>query len=586
MSEKKEKLALKILWVMTALVCVKSIFTDFGPDSAYQVAMSYRHLCGDAMLLQMWEPHQTSIFVNDLLMGLYHLIVPSYAGVVLYLQICGTAAFGLLGWYVYRTVAGQASGKVALAGSNQASGKVALAGSGQTSGKVALAGSNQASTGSVAGAAGLTDQFTGQALWMFLLVFRAKQTPFPEFANLEIGFSVLTFCFLLRFFRQQDKLRYLILAGISVALQALSYPSCVLSAVAVVILLFVYTKHRWKNCLVFLGTEAVLGLSYLGYFLIKLGFSTFTLVIRNVFLSDTHSTFRFGGYWTGFAIVMGAVAGCVLVAVLIRKRVGTVSAALFLLLELVMLALQRKTGIDWNCSIYVLPVVMILLAALGFKKASGGERQVWVTGMALSAASFFATMLLTDLGMITIVAYLVLGGMVSLIFFKHLFKDDKCVIFMVLLIILVHRGLVVWGIGNTNGRVQTIWEVQNVIRGGPAVGVVCDHVTKQQAIWTIEDFQKYLKPEDKIFFVGGELMDSLTYLYAGTEISNYSTIDTPQYNACLEEYLKLNPEKEPTVVAVSSWFGASNVPEDSWIMQWVNERYELVADGCYWRFYR
>ena len=151
MSEKREKIALRILWILTALACVKSIFTDFGPDSAYQVAMSYRHLRGDAMLLQMWEPHQTSIFVNDLLMGLYHLIVPSYAGVVLYLQVCGTVAFGLLGWYAYRTVTGTGSGTVAAAGSGQAS-----------------------STGS---AAGIADKFTGQALWMFLLVFRAKKTP-------------------------------------------------------------------------------------------------------------------------------------------------------------------------------------------------------------------------------------------------------------------------------------------------------------------------------------------------------------------------------------------------------------------------
>lgn len=571
MSEKKERIALKILWILTILACVKSVFTDFGPDSAYQVAMSYRHLRGDAMLLQMWEPHQTSIFVNDLLMGLYHLVVPSYAGVVLYLQVCGTLAYGLLGWYVFRTVTRCGS-------ASQASGAGAAdLGSGIDADKMI--------------GTGLADRFTGQALWMFLLVFRAKQTPFPEFANLEIGFSILTFCFLLRFFRRQDKLHYLILAGVSVALQVLSYPSCVLSAVAVVILLFAFSKHKWKNCLVFVGTEAVLGLSYLAYFLAKLGFSTFALVIRNVFLSDTHSTFRFGGYWTGFAVMAGAMAGCTALAALVRKGVskfslGTISATIFLILELVMLALQRKTGIDWNCSIYVLPVALVLLAIFGYGKASGEERQVWVTGMALSAASFFATMLLTDLGMITIAAYLVLGGMVSLLLIKHVFKDDKHVIFMILLIVLVHRGLVVWGIGNTNGRVQTIWEVQNVIRGGPAVGVVCDHVTKQQAIWTIEDFQKYLSPEDKVLFVGGELMDSLTYLYTGAEISNYSTIDTPQYNACLDEYLALNPEKTPTVVVVSSWFGASNVPEDSWIMQWVNARYELVADGCYWRFYR
>ena len=572
MSEKREKLTLRILWVLTALVCLKSIFTDFGPDSAYQVAMSYRHLRGDAMLLKMWEPHQTSIFLNDLLMGLYHLIVPSYAGVVLFLQVCGTLLFGLLGWFVYRTL----TSEVAV---DEGSGSSRI------------------------------DSFTGQVLWMFLLVFRAKQTPFPEFANLEIGFSVLAFCFFIRFFRQQEKIGYLLLSGVSIALQVLCYPTCVLSAAAAVVLLFLFTKRKWKNCLIFLGTEAVLGAMYLGYFLIRLGGSTLFTVIRNIFLSDTHSTFRFGGYWTGFGIMAGSVVGCILAAAVVRAvakailiaragsggaeanacrvpSLGTLSAVIFLVLEVLMVAFQRRMGVDWNCSIYVLPVVLIVLALLGYRRANVGERQIWITGMALSAASFLATMFLTDLGMITIVAYLVLGGMVSLVLFRHLFKDDKRVIIVILFVVLVHRGLVVWGIGNTNGRVQTIWEVQNVIRGGPAVGVVCDHVTKQQALWTMEDFHKFLEPEDKIFLVGEDLMDSLTYLYAGTEISNYSTIDTPQYNTCLEEYLRLNPDKEPTVVAVSSWFGASNVPEDSWIMQWVNARYELVADGCYWRFYR
>jgi|GEM_PF-1317567 hypothetical protein len=589
MSKKSEDLIRKGLWILTILVCIKSIFTDFGADSAYQVAMSYRHLQGDAMLREMWEPHQTSIFLNDFLMGLYHLIVPSYTGVVMYLQLCGTLLYGLLGWLTYRTVKD------------------------------------------------VTSSFVGQAIWMFLLVFRAKQTPFPEFANLEIGFSILSFCLLLRFFKAQEKWQYPVLLGITTFLQALSYPSCVLCAIPVVFLFFLKTQKKWRNSLLFLGTAGVCGICYLAYFLVRLGSETFLLAIRNIFLSDTHSSFKFSGYWTGFGIMTGAALGSVLVAAVIlwiigmmrksdtkqagsrstasgnnagegsgmegkavgegsgvsgkgageaKLTLGTLSVGVFLVLELVMLALQRKTGIDWNCSIYVLPVILILLAGFGYRKATEEERRIWLTGVLLSAGSFFATLLLTDLGMITITAYLVLGGGVSLLLLQHVMKNDKYVITMLLLLVFLHRGLVVWGIANTNDRVHVIWEVQNIIRSGPAVGVVCDHVSKAQALWTIEDFEAYIQPEDKVLFIGEELIDPMVFLYAKAEISNYSTIDTPQYNECLEEYLRLNPEKEPTLVAISSWFGTPNVAEDTWIMQWVNARYELAEDARYWRFYR
>ena len=86
--------------------------------------------------------------------------------------------------------------------------------------------------------------------------------------------------------------------------------------------------------------------------------------------------------------------------------------------------------------------------------------------------------------------------------------------------------------------------------------------------------------------VGPEMIDPLVYLYAGAEISNYSTIDTPQYGEALEEYFALNPDKEPTLVAVSSWFGTPNVTDDTYIMQWVNARYELSVDARYFRLYR
>ncbi len=118
------------------------------------------------------------------------------------------------------------------------------------------------------------------------------------------------------------------------------------------------------------------------------------------------------------------------------------------------------------------------------------------------------------------------------------------------------------------------------------MGIVCDHVTKNQSLMNERDFGELVNEDDKIFIVGGELIDPMDFLLTGCEISNYSTIDTPQYNESLEEYLALNPEKKPTVIAVSCWYGNLMVPEDSYIMGWVEENYVPVADGDYYRFYR
>ena len=51
-------------------------------------------------------------------------------------------------------------------------------------------------------------------------------------------------------------------------------------------------------------------------------------------------------------------------------------------------------------------------------------------------------------------------------------------------------------------------------------------------------------------------------------------------------YFEINPGKEPTVVAVKCWFGNLDISPDSFIMKWVEEGYEKIGDGSYFRFYR
>ncbi len=549
-----EKTIISIAWILAVLVCVKSIFTDFGADNAYQVAMSYRHLMGDRMFLQMWEPHQMSILINDLLMAVYHLIVPTYTGVVIFLQICGTLMFAGAGYAIYRTVKG------------------------------------------------VTGEFTAHLMWIFFVIFRAKQTPFPEFANYEILFSALAFCALVKYLRARKKpvsVLLLVLIAALIFLQTISYPTCLLSVVAVIVLLCVGKtplKIKLRDCLIFAGFLGVMGSVFADYFVFSIGFDNLIKSFKNIFYSDTHSTMKFGSYWTGFVYALIGLAASLILGAVIhfivgRNRLGRVSypatcACVALAMEVVLILLPRKTGIDWNCSFFIIPTVMILMGSFMYVKMNENERMIWMTGVCMSAASFVATLILTDLGIITIIAYLVLGGVVSFIPLKYICRDHRVVAFLTVLLVLFHRGMVVWGYGNTNSRVMLVTESQNIIRSGPAVGIICDHVTKNQAKMNQIDFKNNINADDKLFIIGGELIDPIDFVLAGCEVANYSTIDTPQYNESLEEYLKINPDKKPTVIAVSCWYGQLMVPEDSYIMQWVEENYTPVADGDYYRFYR
>ena len=100
----KTGIIIKILWILAVLVSIKTIFTDFGGDNAYSMAMSYRHITGDRMFLEMWEPHQTSIFLTDILMWVYGLVVPSFTGVAVYLQVCGTLFFALIAVFLFKAI--------------------------------------------------------------------------------------------------------------------------------------------------------------------------------------------------------------------------------------------------------------------------------------------------------------------------------------------------------------------------------------------------------------------------------------------------------------------------------------------------
>lgn len=547
--KKKADKLIVLLWVAVVLASIKSIFTDTGFDNAYTVAMSYRHLNGDGMFQQMWEPHQTSIFFTDICMWLYHLVMPSYTGVMVYLQICGTLFFGVLCIFLYRLLKD------------------------------------------------ITGKQIAHLACIFLFMFRAKQTPFPDFANLQIGFSVLVFLCLVKFLNNQQKRVYLSMAAVFLCLEILSYPSCLLAYIPVVLILFFKSEKRWKNIGLFTAVCGVIGLGYVGYFIIKIGISQFIKNIGNIFYSDSHSNDYISMYSYFYGIMLGIcwIIASAAIAWVIRRIAYAiwkrsveflpVFGLIMLISEIVMLFTQKKTGLDWTCTFYILPVVLMLLGLAGYKKMEEQEKTIWLTGMLLSIASFAATWLLTDLGLITIVSYMVLGGVVSFLPIRHMREQAVLFLLAVCATVTVHRGLVVWGYAN-RGNIRMVQDVVNIVRSGPSMGVVCDYMTYYLITYDREDHKQFVQTDDSFLIVGGSLIDSMEFLLTDADISNYSTIDTPIYNERMLEYFKLYPEKEPTVIAVSCWYGEMMVDPNSWVMKWIDENYKTVGDGRYWRYYR
>lgn len=547
--EKHKKKCIFLLWAAVVLASIKSILTDTGFDNAYTVAMSFRHLKGDGMFEQMWEPHQTSIFFTDLFMWIYHFFVPSYTGVMIYLQIIGTLFFVIIGIMLYRLLKE------------------------------------------------ITGSDIAQLATMFFIMFRAKQTPFPDFANLQIAFSTLLFLCLISFVREQQKKGYLCLAAIFLCLEILSYPSCLLAYIPAVLILFLKTKERWKNIGLFTGVCALFGGIYVGYFVCKTGLQNFLRNLTNIFYSDSHSGEAFVSLWNYFYGIVTAVSWVILCAAftwlllwalrkVLKKKVDffAVYGVVLFMSEFAFLFLQKRTGLDWTCTFYIIPALLMALSCFSYRDLDEQEKTIWLTGNLLALCSFLSTWLLTDLGLITMVSYMVLGGVVSLAALRHRKKQIEIFLLAACALVTMHRGLVVWGYAN-KGNIWMVQDVDTIVRSGPSVGVVCDYMTYYQITCDKEDHDQFVAPEDSLLLVGGWLIDPMEFLLTDADISNYSTIDTPVYNEKLLDYFELYPEKKPSVVAVSCYYGQMQVKEDSWIMKWINENYEMAGDGRYWRYY-
>ena len=227
MSNKMWKSVKLILLLGTVMAALKLIFVDYTLDEEYQIVMAYRNLIGDHLFKQMWEPHQTSAFFCSGLIWLYTAVTGTTTGVILFLRFVTLGIQVLLGYWVYRTLKR------------------------------------------------LLEKDYAFLLALLYVNIVPKNIQIPEFSNMQLWFLTVSVLAVMEYYVVRDKWWLLVLAGVSLAGEVLTYPTCViLFPFFLIYLLCKSGKNKWRDVLILTGTCALCG----GIWLL--------LVFRNVSLEE------------------------------------------------------------------------------------------------------------------------------------------------------------------------------------------------------------------------------------------------------------------------------------------------------------
>ena len=565
--------SIKCKWIYALLVLLATgcgviwSVTNVGYDGEYQIAMAYRLMKGDKLFLEMWEPHQTSAIFPAFLMWIYVKLFRTTTGIVLYLQICGIAIRGGIAVLLYRVLGRNLERPVAF----------------------------------------------GAALLYFMI--SPKDYALPEFANMQVWFSALLFCCLLKYLEKKKRF-YLISAAVCLCCEVLAYPSCAIVLLGVVIVLWVYSENRWLDIGMFTGVCAVLGIAFAGYFLVTIGPDTFGECISGMFaLEPSHTistTEKLLAYFKDFGkilLVLLLIGGIgYVVSRLIERVTGGKSKPenrreLGMWLWLLCCGIILLAGFFINIldaeNRYVYGIILLPFSGVGFRNRgclTQKERQIYVCGSVIGGLGFLATLLLTNLPLLSSVPYGLLTVISAVIPVGKKIKGIStgalrggcyfcglCFIFL-----LAFRCVFVRTPLTGKGQICSVISGLAIVRSGPALGIISDEAGVCIQRDSYPEWRELIRPGDKVWVVGG-VVDTLGYLYEDVEVAGPSTISTPSYNEAVLDYWRLNREKSPDVIVAESYMGnlTDDLLRNQWLISFIEEEYQpqYVVDGTYWKFY-
>lgn len=572
-----------VLIVGSALAAIKVIFVDYTLDEEYQVVMAYRRLMGDGLFGTMWEPHQTSAFACVWLMRLFLVITGGTTGVVLFLRVCTTVIQIFLSWWLYRVCREYTRKEYAF--------------------MLGLAYFN------ISPKIIQIPEFSNLQLWFFTVTTLSLIQYYQKLKTFPVGSQVGTYALIHRL--------WLVLAGVGMAFEVLSYPSCLLLFPFFLVCIFVQsggTKRALVDCLIFAGVCGMSALIWLANVLLSESLEAFLRNVRYVLSFDPTHDFSLTAE-SKMALLVRTVGMLVVPMIIIvatsllawvlhyivQGRRGEVKSlnrsvlAVFLVLASEAVQVFYWVVLKKGYEEPMIHLLVLFFAAALVWRSAGGRKKAFIAGFLGSAFSIGAVIYMSDLGVWYAIPHGMLGALFSVLILVYALESElgerSGRWIWLLLVSLVSVSIFGKGFTLRAGKTETntVLGIRGIVREGPAAGVLTNYMQAYITNCTYEEFEKYVAEGANCLIVTNMAGTAGTspYLFKNCNICHFSIVDPTTYDEKLLTYWSLYPEKQPDVIVVDCWYGQLMESEDSWIMQYIESDfdYRRVVDGMYVRYY-
>ncbi len=574
----------KILLILAVLfVSVKLIFVGSNGDEEYCIEMAWRLARGDRMLLEMWEPHQTSAIFGAALIKLFWLFSGSSStGIVLFLHFCGVCIQLGISYFLYRVLRKIFPESM--------------------------------------------ENFAFLAGCVYALCY-VKGIVAPEFTNLPNWFMTCSALCLILFLhdfphdKEQKRQRrkcfgYLMLSGICLSGAALSYPSMVILYPVEVVLLCCYLKKERPLAVLLLTLPCLAsGGAFAGYLFSYMNWQQIMEGLHHLLEDGSHAStpwrriVRAGGHGAPLLCRVifyygVALAGTVLWKKGKRKKLDKkqtfilscfIAMFLFFIIQIAIWLFREEFVNQPQAELIFLCILSIVLFSRIPGEKAAKELMVLVI---FSATELLAFVLLSSMKLFEQVVCLglgAIGGMGILCLAEEkVFADSSQKVLMRKMMITV---MSFWVLALSFGRCwvsmqggdvhTTPMEIRNIRKSGPAVGMITNYISGYRYNIMAEEWDELTGDAKAVMYAGPT---AFYYMFGDEDmiISAPNTICTPVYDENLLDYWEEFPERYPDVVLVESVYGELFYEEDSFIVNWLNTEYQAstVTDYEFVRVYR
>lgn len=562
-AEKRIRLLCILVAIGSIFAALKTIFVGYCHDEEYQIVMAYRSVTGDSLFSTMWEPHQTSAFLNAFLIRIFMLVTGGTEWLVVYLRVAGTVIQSLIALLIYSRL------------------------------KIRFS---------------KTDSFLLSLVWFNSSVglFASAENSNMEFWFLSVLVLSLYEAYDAGFSKRNGK-AWLFLASLSVFGCALSLPSLVFLFPVALILLLCYSENSHERILTILYFTipcAAAGVVYCLINILNAGPFSFLNAVKGIFTGDPSHSVGENSFWISkilpslrILLLYGSTA-LILTGVVIfaysrikvkiasesRMPAYAVCSVISLFVPLTAWLIFKKGYEYWQVHI----IISAILIAFSLKECKKPLRFLEATILWLAVFTVLLGFVISNMELSVKIPHAILiftGFLIIMVSKTDNARLKYIVLFIWLFFLIFSKGFILRSGSETNNILST----ENVCRKGPGKGIFSEYMRGYIMDSNYDEWPEYVQKGDNVLVVTQTLHSDVlsSYMFEDVNISHYSTIDPYSYSEKLLEYWSLYPGKYPDIIAVDCWYGDLLFPEDSWIMHFIENDfgYTQVNDGKYLRYY-